>query len=90
MFEVAKTRESVSNNVVVAYYGKNGTVYAWNGYSDEIIGKAGGGGYDKIGSALEQAVTFLTGYQFKTNGAAGVNAIMDEAKRVGIILNIIV
>lgn len=76
--------EMLPRIIVVSYHGKNGVVYAWRGYSDEVIARAGGFGYDKIGTAFEQAITKILGYQFKTNGAAGVNEIIEEAATVGL------
>ena len=65
-----------ADHLIMFAYAKAGTVYAFDGYSDRVIGKAGGYGYDKTGVALSEAIKKLTGIDLG-DGARGWEAIMD-------------
>jgi len=62
----------------------NGSVFSvrwlWSG---EIIGRAGGGGYDRRGTALADALTYLYGVP-PFDGGAGEPAVIDHAARHGV------
>ena len=73
--------------LLIASYGRetsNGSVcsvrWLWSG---QVIGRAGGGGYDRRGSALADALTCLYGVP-SFDGGAGEAAVVDHAARFGV------
>ena len=73
--------------LLIASYGRetsNGSVcsvrWLWSG---KVIGRAGGGGYDRRGSALADALTYLYGVPL-FDGGAGEAAVVDHAARFGV------
>lgn len=53
----------IKDVLIIVSYGKSGTTRAWYGYTDIVIGKAGGWGYDKEASVLSDAIGYLTDYK---------------------------
>lgn len=70
--------------MIVISYSRSGTVYAFKGYSTDVIGKAGGGGYDKIATALCEAIETLYDIDLDANGAAGFAHVRERAHANGI------
>lgn len=64
----------------------NGTCRAWEGYSDECIGVAGGYGYDKTSHVLVQAIRKLFGVDVE-GSMAGDMAVIASCKNKGIYLD---
>lgn len=81
----------VGDLITVAYSkGNSGMVRAFHGYGDRTIGKAGGGGYDKIHTALQEAIEFLYEVKLDSNGAAGFHSVEEGAKKHGItVINVL-
>ena len=52
----------VRDVLVPVSYSRSGNVYAFFGFSEQVIGKATGHGYDKIGAAAEKACATLAPY----------------------------
>lgn len=78
--------------IIITAYSRSGlTVSAWNGYSDKIIGRASGGGYDKTHTALASAIAWIVkersgvvvplGYN---EGAAGFEAVARAVEALGL------
>lgn len=69
-----------SMRVLVSGFLPNGhTCYIWDGYSDLVIAKAGGYGYDKESAALAEAIATIYKIEMRT-GAAGVQEVIKEAR----------
>jgi len=73
--------------LLIGTYGRetaNGSVFSvrwlWSG---DIIGRAGGGGYDRQGSALSQALGHLYGLPY-FDGGAGESSVREHAARHGV------
>lgn len=73
--------------LLIGSYGRetaNGSVFSvrwlWSG---DIVGRAGGGGYDRQGAALADALTYLYGVP-PFDGARGVDAVELHAARFGV------
>jgi hypothetical protein len=83
-------RHSVGDSLgalLIASYGRetsNGSVcsvrWLWSG---QVIGRAGGGGYDRRGTALADALTYLYGVP-SFDGGRGEAAVVDHAARFGV------
>lgn len=65
-----KTVEWSDRRIVVSY-GRSNSVCAFDGYSDHVLGRANGGGYDKTNSALGIACEKIIGEKLNCDGAAG-------------------
>lgn len=73
--------------LLIGAYGRetaNGSVFSvrwlWSG---DIVGRAGGGGYDKQGAALADALTYMYGVPM-FDGGLGVAAVEVDAARFGV------
>ncbi len=86
VFRVTWRKDKTTNErvIVTGYRPQGETCYAWNGYSDEVLAKAGGYGYDKTSSALKVAIQKLAGWSLDVNGAAGCEAVVKAAAKHGI------
>lgn len=83
VFDLTETATGATRRVIITY-GKSGycPAYAFDGYSDRVIGKAGGCGYDKTHTALGNAISHIlllkgtakVGYE----GGAGFQAVADH------------
>jgi len=65
---------------------KGGNMYAFDGYNEKPVSKAGGYGYDKRATALQGAIEKITGVKLQENGASGERVVCAEAKTHGIII----
>lgn len=84
-------RSQYRDLIAIAYQGKSGIVRAYHGYGDRILAKVGGYGYDKIHTALAEAIEKLTGVDLQVNGAAGAEAVIEAARSHDIkVFNILV
>ena len=83
VYKVSWNGAEYDRTIVVAYVGRNGVVRAFDGFSDYTLAKAGGYGYDKMGTALALAIKKLTDVEL-INGATGINAVMRDAEAKGI------
>lgn len=70
-------------SMIIIGFSRSGIARAFDGFSDRIIGKAGGYGYDKEGAALADALENEYGIS-PFNGAAGVSAVIEHAKEEGV------
>ena len=52
-------------------------------YSGDIVGRAGGGGYDLTSTCLAEALTRIYGIPL-TDGACGESHVVDHARREGV------
>jgi len=55
--------------IIPLYFTKSGNVYAFHGYSDKVLARAGGWGWDKESGALANALEKLIGVAFEGRGA---------------------
>ncbi len=81
IFKLTNAKRS-EEKTIVCTYGKSGTAYAFHGFSDQVIGKAGGGGYDKTSSALLSAIQKLLNTTIDANGAAGFQNVADGVRKL--------
>ena len=82
----ADTTKGHQERLIITAYSRSGlTVSAWNGYSDEIIGRAHGGGYDKTHTALASAIAKLDPRvgQIAHVGSAGFRAVQEAVAPFG-------
>lgn len=70
---------------IVTSYGSSGynTCYAFHGFSDTIIGRAGGCGYDKTHTALQNGIEKLIGQKIDADGGAGFNNVSNGCAQFG-------
>lgn len=52
IFRLTKEADKSEQIIITAYSRSGLTVSAWDGYSDKVIGRARGGGYDKTHTAV--------------------------------------
>src|SRR3990167_2178430 len=75
--------------IITAYSRSGLTVHAWDGYSDNVIGRARGGGYDKTHTALGSAIAhvmesyWLPRPQLAHLGSSGFKAVADAVDALG-------
>ena len=55
---------------------------AWFGYSDNCLGKAGGGGYDKESTALAAALVELTGNKELYDMGSGWQSVAEKSQKL--------
>ena len=71
-------------DVITMQYSQAGNVTAFNGYSDTILARAGGGGYDKKSHALAHALSDKYDINLSTVAGAGVQTVINLAKEHGL------
>ncbi len=71
--------------IVTGFTPRGTTCYAWEGFSDEVLGKASGYGYDKQSTVLVEALEKLFGVRIKGAGA-GSQTVCRNAAEHGIRL----
>jgi len=82
-FEVIFTKQGENVNIISFTWSRSGVVRAWLGYSEHCLGYASGYGYDKLSTALVQAIKKL--YKIDLDGAgAGWRTVAEHAKKQGI------
>lgn len=75
--------------IVVAYSRSGISVRAWDGYSDKMLGSAGGYGYDKTHTALASAISRIladAGYKVELAhlGSSGFAAVAKGLEGLGL------
>lgn len=70
---------------ITVKYSENGTAMAFYNYELKTCGRAGGGGYDKTGTALAKAIEKLTGCPMPC-GSAGVSIVIEAAHKQKILI----
>ncbi len=83
-FKDPDTNSEINLLIVTGFTPQGYTCYAWHGYSDKIIGQAGGYGYDKTHSALAEAIHTITGADMGNAGPGGFQSVVDAAKKAKI------
>jgi hypothetical protein len=78
------TKRGTPPQMIVVRYGS--AARAFEGFGERVIGSATGYGYDKVHSALDQAIERLYSVDLDSNGAAGFSAVQTAAKKRGIKL----
>lgn len=68
--------------IISITYTNNGAV-ARRQYSGDIVGRAGGGGYDRASTCLAEALTRIYGIPL-TDGGCGESHVVDHARREGV------
>lgn len=68
--------------IISISYTANGAL-ARRQYSGDIVGRAGGGGYDRASTCLAEALTRIYGIPL-TDGACGERHVQDHADRFGV------
>lgn len=69
---------------ITVTYSKTGVCRAWKGWSDEMLAKAGGYGYDKVSTVLADACgEFMQNDAVKNTGGCGVSTTQDAIKKAG-------
>lgn len=69
--------------ILAGRYGSGGTFTLRREYSGEVVGRAGGYGYDKQGTALAVALSRLYGMT-SIDGARGERSVVEHASTEGI------
>ena len=70
-------------DIITLQYSQAGVVTAFDGYSDTVLAKAGGGGYCKQSHALSRAINEKYGLNIGGAGA-GINMVIKLAKEAGL------
>ncbi len=77
-----KAEKGEPANMIIVRYGR--AARAFDGYGTRVLGTATGYGYDKVNSALQDAIERLYSVKLACNGAAGFSAVQDGANKQGI------
>lgn len=86
LYKIETRQPKTRDLVAIAYQGKTGIVRAYHGYGDRVLAKVGGFGYDKVSTALAEAIESLYGVNLDVNGASGETAVIEAAKAEGFIV----
>jgi len=70
--------------IAVGFTPNGSTCYAWEGFSDHVLGSAGGYGYDKQSTALCEALGKIHDTAQIDGAAAGVYVVIESAASLGI------
>ena len=80
-FEMSECKVAIS-------YSVSRVATAFFGYSDIVLGKAGGYGYDKTSTVLAKAISKLTGKDLYDSGS-GEHRVIERAQKIGIEVKLI-
>lgn len=69
-------------DIITMQYSNAGNLTAFDGYSDTVLARAGGGGYCKRSHALANALSKKYWQDFQGQGA-GIPAVIEGAKKLG-------
>lgn len=79
-----KVQDGDKHELIAIGYSRSGIARAFHGYGDRSLATAGGGGYDKVSTALDGALEKLTGKHTGVNGAAGKRAVIEAWAAIGV------
>lgn len=90
LYKISYGRPKQCDMITISYTPGSSRVYAFHGYGEKILARVGGFGYDRMSTALLEAIEKLTGKNLNVNGAEGHQAVTDAARKQGInVVNII-
>lgn len=90
LYKISYGRPKQCDVITISYTPRSGRVYAFHGYGEKVLARVDGFGYDKMSTALLEAIEKLTDKELDANGAAGHQAVTDAAGKQGIsVVNII-
>lgn len=70
--------------MIVVRYGA--CARAFYGFGEKVVGKASGYGYDKVHTALADAIENLYQVPLQANGAGGWTIVREGAQKAGIVV----
>jgi|GEM_PF-4800378 len=85
IYYITGTEHTSGVDIITMQYSTAGVVTAFDGYSDTVLAKAGGGGYCKQSHALSRAINEKYGLDIGGAGA-GINVVIKLAKKAGLTI----